>query len=89
VERFIEDLRSFPFPGRTLDVRENVRFRGGNFPGWIHATFPDSVCALTVEVKKFFMDEWTGMPNRSQLRHIRSALESTVPGILEELGHQE
>ena len=36
VERFIHDLRSFQFPGGPLDVRENVRFKGGNFPRWIH-----------------------------------------------------
>ena len=46
VERLINDLRAFDFPGRQLDVRENVRFRGGNFVGWVHKTFPgDGLCA--------------------------------------------
>lgn len=31
VDRFIADLRAFDFLGRRLDVRENVRFRGGHF----------------------------------------------------------
>jgi N-formylglutamate amidohydrolase len=85
VDRFIEGLRSFDFLGRRLDVRENVRFRGGNFARWIHRTFPTTGCALAIEVKKFFMDEWTGKPDRQQLDAVRKALESTVSGVLEEL----
>ncbi len=85
VDRFITDLRSFNFLGRSLDVRENVRFRGGNFPRWTHENFPKTGCALAVEVKKFFMDEWTGVPDNTQLKAIGNALKSTVPGILEEL----
>ena len=85
VDRFISDLRNFDFLGRKLDVRENVRFRGGNFPRWIHENFPKKGCALAIEFKKFFMDEWTGIPDRMQLAAISDALKSTVPGILEEL----
>jgi hypothetical protein len=40
---------------------------------------------LAVEVKKFFMDEWTGEPDRIQLSAIKRALKSTVWGIHEEL----
>jgi len=87
VDRFIADLRAFDFLGRHLDVRENVKFFGGQFPGWIHENFPESGCALAIEFKKFFMDEWTGEqdPARKQVEAIRQALESTVPGVLEEL----
>jgi N-formylglutamate deformylase len=85
VDRFITDLRNFNFLGRNLDVRENLRFRGGNFPRWIHENFPKKGCALAIEFKKFFMDEWTGIPDNTQLKAIGNALQSTIPGILEEL----
>jgi N-formylglutamate deformylase len=85
VDRFIVELRNFDFLGRRLDVRENVRFRGGHFPAWIHTEFAESVCVLSVEVKKFFMNEWTGIPDRLQLRMITRAFKSTVWGIHEEL----
>jgi hypothetical protein len=68
-----------------LDVRENVRFLGGNFCRWIHRTFPTKACALAVEFKKFFMDEWTGEVDRRQLQELRSALESTRRGLIEAL----
>ena len=85
IERFIKDLRDFDFLDRHLDVRENVRFRGGNFPRWIHEKFPETGCALAIEIKKFFMDEWTGKPDHLYMKAIHKALKSTVPGIIEEL----
>lgn len=85
VERFMSDMRAYNFLGRRLDVRENVKFRGGNFSRWVHTEFPIAGCALAVEFKKFFMDEWTGEPSLPQVGEIQKALASTVPGILEEL----
>lgn len=85
VERLVAELRGSSLLGRPLDVRENVRFRGGNFASWVHHEFPDSGCALAIDVKKFFMDEWTGVPERAQLTAIGALLASTIPGLLEEL----
>jgi hypothetical protein len=87
VDRFIADLRAFDFLGRHLDVRENIKFQGGQFPRWTHENFPDSACVLAIEFKKFFMDEWTGQldPAQLQFEAIPRALQSTIPGVLEEL----
>jgi hypothetical protein len=85
VDRFMADLRAFDYLGRHLDVRENVKFRGGQFSRWVHQTFPGSGCVLAIEFKKFFMDEWTGKPDDIQLQTIHRALQSTVPGVLETL----
>ncbi len=86
VDRFMGDLRAVDFGGRCLDVRENVRFRGGHMSRWIHETFPDSGCALAIEFKKVFMDEWSGVADDGALRSLQAALAATVPGLLEELG---
>jgi len=88
IDRFISDLRDFDFPGGGLDVRENVRFRGGNCGAWAHATFPDSACVLSIEVKKFFMDEWTGAPDEKLVDAVGDALRPAVAGALEELEHR-
>jgi hypothetical protein len=85
INRFIADLGSFPFGGHHLDVRENVKFQGGNFGRWMHSEFPDSVCCLSIEFKKFFMDEWTGTPDEDQVQLIEQALAATLPGLTEEL----
>jgi hypothetical protein len=52
----------------------------------VHQTVPDSACVLAIEFKKFFMDEWTGEPDRPVIEEIRKALASTVPGVLEQVG---
>lgn len=85
VDAFVESLRSFDYPGGSLDVRENIKFRGGNWPRWIHETFPNSGVAIAIEFKKFFMDEWTGEPDRAAVEAIGAALRSTVPPVLEAL----
>ena len=85
VDRFVGELRAAEFLGRSLDVRENVKFRGGEFSAWIHTRFPDSVCCLAVEVKKMFMDEWTGEPYPEMVENIETAFASTLPGLIEEI----
>jgi N-formylglutamate amidohydrolase len=85
IERFMADLRAFDFNGRSLDVRENVKFQGGGFGRWIHATFPRQVCAIAIEFKKFFMNEWTGEPDLDEVERIFFALQSTLPGVTAEL----
>jgi N-formylglutamate amidohydrolase len=85
VDRCVDELRNFSYQGRQLDVRENVKFQGGQFPRWIHETFPESVCAIAIEFKKFFMDEWTGHPNQDHLYSIGQVLQRAAEGVGEEL----
>jgi N-formylglutamate amidohydrolase len=85
VDAFIEALRGVDFMGRKLDVRENIKFFGGHLSRWVHSTYPESGCTLAIEFKKFFMDEWTGEPNREALRAIEKALRETIPPVLEAL----
>jgi N-formylglutamate deformylase len=85
VDRFIDDLSHWPGTNRLLDVRENVKFQGGHFGRWIHQTFPHQVLSIAIEVKKFFMDEWTGEANWHDIQMIAAALEATLHGVNEEL----
>jgi N-formylglutamate amidohydrolase len=86
VEAFLNAISGVEVAGRRLDVGENVRFQGGFLPEWVHRTFPGSGCALAVEVKKFFMDEWTGAVDADSLAAMGEALARTVPPIQEALG---
>jgi N-formylglutamate deformylase len=80
VDRFIGDLKAFQYQNRALDVRENIRFRGGAMAGWIHQRYPRTVCALAIEIKKVFMDEWTGTHDPVALATIGEALTTTAEG---------
>jgi N-formylglutamate amidohydrolase len=85
VDRFMKDMRSAGDRGRPLDVRENVKFKGGYFPRWIHENFGSDACALAIEFRKDFMNEWTGEPDNASIHALREALAATVPGVLEEV----
>ena len=81
VDNFMEDLRRYDYNGRHLDVRENVKFKGGHFSNWIHSEFQDS-CSIAIEFKKFFMNEWTGELDRGQHQIILNALEATKENLI-------
>ena len=80
VDPFMEALRQFDFRGRRMDVRENIAFQGkGEQTRFIHENFPKTGCAIAVEFKKFFMDEWTCVPDREALVAMRTMIRSTLP----------
>ena len=80
VDPFMEALRGSRFRGHPIDVRENIAFQGkGEQTRFIHDTFPATGCAIAVEFKKIFMDEWTGEPDREALDELRAALTATLP----------
>lgn len=81
LDRFTADLRS----AGGLDVQENVRFQGGYLARWVHEQFPETGCALALEFKKTFMDEWTGRPRPPDIARRVAALEATVPGLVRSL----
>lgn len=85
VDRLMHELRRFDFPGGKLDVRANVKFRGGYFSEWVNRSFPGAACSIPIEFKKFFMDEWTGEKFTTVMDDVRRALDVAVQGALEEL----
>lgn len=73
LDPLIEAMRGFDFGGRRLDVRENVAFQGkGELARFVHHRYPQSGCAIAIEFKKFFMDEWTGEPDPAALESMRA-----------------
>jgi N-formylglutamate amidohydrolase len=82
VDGWLAEMRNYNYLGRRLDVRENVNFFGGHFPAWIHGQFPRRVCALAVEVKKFFMDEWSGELDPPQHQAMGEALCRGAEGVM-------
>jgi len=50
--------------GHTIDCRCDVKFPGGQLSRTLHKEFEGRVLSLSVEFKKIFMDEWTGILNK-------------------------
>lgn len=56
-----------------LDVRENVKFGGGEFSRWVNGRHEGQACALAIEYKKTFMDEWTGRVDDGAVARLAAA----------------
>lgn len=80
IEPFMASLQASRINGHRLDVRENVAFEGrGEQTRFIHEHFPTSGCAIAVEVKKIFMDEWSGEPDHTVINKLRAAITASLP----------
>lgn len=82
IDSFMGGLRMQIVGGHRLDVRENVRFRGGHLSRWVAANYPDFGCTLALEFKKLFMDEWNGECDTEHVAQLRHALHAVVPSVL-------
>mgnify|MGYP000389199996 CR=1 FL=1 len=78
IDQLINDLRSFDMLDRQLDVRENVKFKGGYLTQWIYEQYGDLCCPIAIEIKKFFMNEITGLPDANQMTLFGQALQYTT-----------
>ena len=79
LDPLIEAMRGFDFNGRRLDVRENIAFQGkGEQTRFVHNRYPGRGCAIALEFKKFFMDEWSGEPDQAELAAMRRFIAFTA-----------
>ena len=79
VDRFSSALAGANYLGRHLDVRENVKFRGRFLAEFVHKRYPRSGCCIAIEVKKFFMDEWTGELDERAFEVVLAAFRLALP----------
>ena len=79
LDPLMQAMREFDFNGRHLDVRENVAFQGkGEQTRFVHDRYPGRGCAIALEFKKFYMDEWTGKPEPTELDAMRRLVAYTA-----------
>jgi len=84
-QQFTRFLAHHQIDGMSIDVRENVKFKGGGFSEWINRNYGEHGCVLSLEFKKTFMDEWTGRVDIVHLRQLRSMLAGCIPFLLDKL----
>lgn len=84
IDLFTSQMRRFEVGGRALDVRENVKFRGGHLVRWIADRLPNA-CPLAIEVKKIYMDELTGVLDGAAFKQVHRALEAAASACRHEL----
>ena len=75
-ERFtpvIDALRD-TMAGQGFDVRDEIKFFPKHLSNWVHDRYPGTGCVMTLEFKKTFMDEWTGIADSRRLDELAHSL---------------
>ncbi len=85
IQVIIDTFKHFDFDGRHLEVRENIKFKGGYFGQWLFEQYGKKICPVSIEFKKFFMDEWTGKPFEKDIKLINELLLESKGPVLESL----
>ena len=84
-EAFLDAMGAVDLDGEPIDVRENVRFEGGHLSRWVHEKYGESGCALAIELKKVFVDEWSGELDGDHLDKLGAALLASTDPVRAEL----
>jgi hypothetical protein len=80
LQALVEAVRAHDFRGRRLSLGIDVAFQGrGALTRFVHEHFPATGCAVALEVKKFFMDEWTGVPHRDDIVALQGLFAALLP----------
>ena len=54
-------------------------FEGRHLARWVHEKYGDVGCALAIELKKVFMDEWSGELDLDRMSQLGDALTASGP----------
>lgn len=81
-DAFIEAMATQRISLEATDARENVKFRGRQLAAWVNRAYGRYGCALAIELKKVWMDEWSGSVDEAMQREIRDALLASVEPVL-------
>jgi N-formylglutamate deformylase len=85
IETITDHFSNFDFDNRKLDTRENVKFTGGYFGQWLYEQYGENICPISIEFKKFFMDEHTGHGYDKEIQLINTLLKSSKQPVLNAL----
>src|SRR5690606_14185003 len=85
IETLIHHFEAFDYNGRNLDTGENIKFKGGYFGQWLYRQYGKKICPISIEFKKFFMDEHTGEAYERDLDLIGKMLILSKQPILQAL----
>lgn len=79
---FLDRMSQHQLDGEPIDARENVRFKGRGLAAFVHERYGEVGCALAIELKKVFMDEWNGELYPDKHRQLVDALLATVEPVV-------
>ena len=83
VDRFIDDLGRRKVAGHRSTCGRTSASAAASSAAGCNERYADRGCALAIEFKKVFMDEWTGDVDEHHLEELRGALAAAVPALID------
>ncbi|GGH19768.1 hypothetical protein GCM10011418_24460 [Sphingobacterium alkalisoli] len=83
IQHFIASIQNQTYLSQPIDIRENVKFKGGYLSKFINEKFGEKGCVLSIEFRKDFMDEWTGEPYIQDIMAYRQVLMNALTDLQE------
>lgn len=81
-DAFLRAITDSDALGEPIDARENVKFEGRRMAEFVHERYGTSSCALAIEFRKDFMDEWTGELYPQRQKALTRALDDTIDPVV-------
>ena len=78
-------ISSYNLMGQKTDARENIIFKGGGFAQQLIKKYGDKCGVLSIEFKKTFMDEWTGVADIEHVLEIKKLLSASLEFLQSEM----
>lgn len=72
---------------KEIDIRENIKFKGGNLSRHLNELYADEGCVWSIEFRKDFMNEWTGEPDVQQVATCKQLMINTVQNLKNYIPH--
>jgi len=71
----------------TVDVRENIKFKGGYLNQTINKKYGEKGCVISFEFRKDFMDEWTAIPDLQRVTACKQVLLNSIGVLKKHFGY--
>ena len=68
-----------------IDARQNIIFKGGAFAQWVIEKYGEYGAVFSIEFKKTFMNEWTGIANIPHINRLKQLLGLAVSFLNKEI----
>lgn len=78
IEKLMDFISKDSLYDGPIDIRENIKFKGGYLSQLINKKFGAYGCVLSIEFRKDFMDEWTGAPDLPRVVSCKQLLMNSI-----------
>ena len=87
IQKLIACISQDKLGNEPIDIRENIKFKGGYLNQTINKLYGDKGCVISFEFRKDFMDEWTATPDLQRVTACKQVLLNSIGVLKKHFGY--